>query len=203
MSAGRELDVVRLFRLGLGTRIFFGFGILVALLLAVATSGSYGLAVVGSELGKMDTIAGSLRRVQDITFQVEVIRRGLTRYRLDADEDSMHDVMDAEKQAVALLEEAAKLSVSQQKDALYKSIAYKLRSLTQKRERFMTLLHTAVQERKVLTTIGNTMMVKAAALADVAGASKSAADWVPGAAIRTAFLSTTASSSRFLASGRA
>src|SRR3954462_14074822 len=84
---------MRSLRFGLGMRIFVGFGILVAALAAIALSGSYGLAVVGGELRKMDTIAGSVRRVQEITFRLEVIRRSLTRYRFDADEEALKDVI--------------------------------------------------------------------------------------------------------------
>jgi hypothetical protein len=178
-------------------RIFVGFGILVAALAAIALSGSYGLSVVGGEIRKMDTIAGSLRRVQEITFRLEVIRRGLTRYRLDADEESLRDVIGAETRSVALLDEAASMATSPQKAALYNSVAYKLRSLSQQRAQFMTLLHTAVEERKVLATIDSAMMAQAIQLAD---ASKNPADWVPGSSVRTAFLTAELSSARFLAS---
>ncbi|MFL5282522.1 MAG: methyl-accepting chemotaxis protein [Rhodopila sp.] len=191
---------MRSLRFSLGMRIFFGFGILVAALVAIALSGSYGLSVVGGEIRNMDTIAGSMRRVQEITFRLEVIRRGLTRYRFDADEESLKDVISAEKRSVALLDEAAGMAASPQKAALYNSVAYKLRSLAQQRERFMTLLHTAVEERKVLKTIGETMMAQAIQLADAAGASKNPADWVPGSSVRTAFLTVEVAASRFLGS---
>src|SRR4051794_862980 len=191
---------MRSLRFGLGMRIFVGFGILVAVLVAIALSGSYGLSVVGGEIRKMDTIAGSLRRGQENTFRLEVIRRGLTRYRLDADEEALRDVIDAETRSVALLDEAAGMATSPQKAALYNSIAYKLRSLSQKRAQFMTLLHTAVEERKVLATIDSTMMAQAIQLADAAGASKNPADWVPGSSVRIAFLTAELSSARFLAS---
>ena len=191
---------MRLPNISLGFRIFFGFGVLVVLLLGIATAGGYGLSVVGGEIGKMDTIAGSLRRVQEITFHLEVIQRGLIRYRLSVEEDALRDVINAEGRSVQLLEEAAKMTTSAQKRALYNSVAYKLRSLAQKRERFMTLLHTAAAEREVLSTTSVTMMTDAARLSDAAGASKYAADWAAGAAVRIAFLMTEISSSRFLAS---
>src|SRR4051794_28199117 len=108
------VTVMRSLRFSLGMRIFFGFGILVAALVAIALSGSYGLSVVG-EIRNMDTIAGSMRRVQEITFRLEVIRRGLTRYRFDADEESLKDVISAEKRSVALLDEAAGMAASPQK----------------------------------------------------------------------------------------
>jgi hypothetical protein len=191
---------MRSFRSGLGMRIFFGFGVLVTLLLGIAMSGSYGLAVVGGELGKMDAIAGSLRRVQEITYRLEVIRRGLIHYRLDADAESLNDVIDAENRSVELLDEAAKITTSDQKRALYNSVAYKLRALAKNREQFMTLLHRTSEERKTLAVIGTAMMADANRLAEAAGASKSAADWVPGASVRIAFLTTDMSASRFLAS---
>jgi methyl-accepting chemotaxis protein len=181
-------------------RIFSGYGILVALLLGIALSGSYGLFVVGGEIGKMDAISGSLRRVQEVTYRLEVIRRGLTRYRLDADEDSLHDVVNAETRSVELLDQLAVGATSEQKSALYHSVASNLQRLAKKRGRFVTLLHAAVQEHKVLSGIGDTMTSAATNLADAAGASKNPADWVPGHAVRIAFLSAELASSRFLAS---
>jgi len=98
---------MRLLRVGLGMRIFSGFGILLCLLLGIALSASYGLFIVGGEVGKMDAIAGSLRRVQEITYRTEVIRRGLTRYRLDADENALRDVTNAETRSIELLDQLA------------------------------------------------------------------------------------------------
>ncbi len=191
---------MRSLRFGLGMRIFSGFGILVLLLLGIALSGSYGLFVVGGEVGKMDAIAGSLRRVQETTYRLEVVRRGLNRFRLDADEAALRDAINAETRAVELLEQLAAGATSDQKSALYHSVAANLRSLAKKRERFVTLLRAAVQERKVLSDIDDTMTVAATNLADAAGASKNPADWVPGHAVRIAFLSAELASSRFLAS---
>ena len=93
-------------RLRLRTRIFFGFGVLVALLLGVAAFGSYGLSVVGREIGRMNSIAGNVRRVEEIVTRLEVIRRGLTRYRIDADDASLREVGDAIAGASKLLADA-------------------------------------------------------------------------------------------------
>jgi methyl-accepting chemotaxis protein len=191
---------MRALRFGLGVRIFLGFGVLVVLLAAIAMSGSYGLSLVGGEIRKMDAMTGSLRRVQEITYRLEVIRRGLIRYRLDASDGALQDVIAAEERSVALLGEAASMATSAPKAALYNSVAYQLRSLTRKRERFITLIHSAVEERKVLADLASAMSGEAVHLADAAGASPKAADWVPGASVRIAFLSSELAGSRLLAS---
>ena len=92
------------------------------------------------------------------------------------------------------------MTTSSQKRTLHNSIAYKLRRLAQKRERFITLLYTAATEREVLSTTSATMMADTVRLLDAAGASKFAADWAAGTAVRMAFLMTEFSGLRFLAS---
>jgi hypothetical protein len=70
-------DGMRFGRFRLRTRIFLGFGMVIALLLGIAAYGSYGLSVVGDEIDKMDAVAGNANRLEELALRMEVIRRGL------------------------------------------------------------------------------------------------------------------------------
>src|ERR1700679_1648756 len=99
--------LLRLTRFRLRTRIFFGYGLLIALLLGIASFGSYGLSAVGEEIDIMDGIAGNANRLQELALKMEIIRRGLADYRIDGDANTLHEVNDAETRAVGLLKESA------------------------------------------------------------------------------------------------
>jgi hypothetical protein len=71
------------------TRIFIGFGALIALSLILAGFGVYQLSRVGSESSKMGALAGNVSRVLDATYRLEAIRRVENRLRLAVDESEM------------------------------------------------------------------------------------------------------------------
>ena len=61
---------MRLFRVSLRTRIFLGYGMLIALLLGIAAFGSYGLSTVGDEIDRMDAVAGNTNRAQELALRL-------------------------------------------------------------------------------------------------------------------------------------
>ena len=159
-----KLQTMRLSRFRLRTRIFLGFGLLIILLLGIAGFGSHGLSQVGQEIDRIDTITGNLRRAQEITFRLEVIRRGLTRYRIDADEPSLHEVIDAEQRVRALLDDLAKSTTSERRRLLYVRALESLQALSVKREQFVSLSGSAMAQAKALNGIGDNLQSELAAL---------------------------------------
>ncbi|MEA2737246.1 MAG: hypothetical protein QOH05_553, partial [Acetobacteraceae bacterium] len=194
-----QREAVMLFnRFRLRTRIFFGFGCLVALLLGVAAFGSFGLSIVGREIGRMDAISGNVRRVQEVTFRLETIRRGLTRYQIDADDQSLRDVNDAIARAGKELANAAQAAVSEQRRAMYNGIAEKLRATAAQSERFATLIGMGVVGRKQLLDIGAKLDVASTRLVETAEATAGGTGFTPSIAARGAVRSTMIASLRFL-----
>src|ERR1700679_3685003 len=104
--------LLRLTRFRLRTRIFFGYGLLIALLLGIAAFGSYGLSAVGEEIDIMDGIAGNANRLQELALKMEIIRRGLAEYRIDADAATLHEVSEAEARSATLLAQSAEYTLS-------------------------------------------------------------------------------------------
>jgi methyl-accepting chemotaxis protein len=181
----------------LRTRIYLGFGFLVALLLGIAAFGSYGLSTVGLEIGKMDATARNVRRVEEIVTRLEVVRRGLTRYRIDADDGAQHDVTAAIASAANLLTEAARTSLSEDRRKMYNGIADRLRTTSAQSDHFASLIGSGVAERKTLLETGTILDRAATHLAEAADADGIGTG--PAIAARGAVRSAEVASLRFLA----
>jgi methyl-accepting chemotaxis protein len=188
---------MRFLRFRLRTRIFLGFGFLIALLLGIAGYGSYGLSVVGDEIDKMDAISGNTNRGQELSLRLEIIRRGLASYRIDQDADTLHEVADAETRAGTLLKESAEYTLSDQRRAMFNDVAAKLSALRTARERFASQLAVGTAERDKAFAFGDTLRSVAAQNLDPAQDSVGGAN---ATAARVAVLAVEASGSRALSS---
>ena len=149
---------MRFLRFRLRTRIFLGFGVLIALLLGIAAFGSYGLSVVGEEIDKMDGIAGNANRLQELALRMEVIRRGLADYHIDADGELAERVRPTPKRVQpTLLKESAEYTLSEQRRAMFNGVAEKLRAFVGNQERFVALRGIGAAERDKLLAIAATL----------------------------------------------
>jgi methyl-accepting chemotaxis protein len=187
-------------RLRLRTRIYLGYGMLIALTLGIAAFGSYGLSAVGQEIGKMEALAGNVQRVQNIVLRLEVILRGLTRYHADADPDALRNVTDATARAATLLAEAVRLTPWEKHRAMYTSIAEKLRTTAAKGEHYATLTATGIAGRKTLLEMGVPLGLSAGQLAELAEAGGVATEAAAAVAVRATMRAVVGKSLSFLAS---
>jgi methyl-accepting chemotaxis protein len=187
-------------RFGLRTRIYLGYALLIALTLGIAAFGTYGLSAVGQEIGRMEVLAGNVQRVQNIVLRLEVILRGLTRYRADADPDALRDVTASTTRAATLLAEAARLTPSEQHRAMYNSIAEKLRATAANGEHYATLTATGIAGRKTLLASGVPLGSAAGQLAEIAEAGGAATEAAAAVAVRAAMRAVVGKSLSFLAS---
>ncbi len=187
-------------RFRLRTRIFLGFGLLIALLLGIAAFGSYGLSVVGEEIDKMDGIAGNANRLQDLALRMEVIQRGLAIYRVEADAASMSELTDSEKRAMTVLEESAQNTFSEQRRAMFNGVIAKLRSAMDQRARFASLIDTGLAERGKLLATGAKLRTGITTLMDAAAGTGNPTDAASATSARAALLAVEATGSGFLAS---
>jgi methyl-accepting chemotaxis protein len=187
---------MRFGRFRLRTRIFLGFGMLIALLLGIAAFGSYGLSLVGDEVDKMDAVAGNANRSEELALRMEVIRRGLANYRTDPDADLLNEVTEAEARVATLLAQSAEFTLSEQRRAMFKGVTDKLHILMDERARFASLVDTATAERAKLFGIGTILRSATTHLTDAAATGGNSADETAGRAV----LAAEATSLRFLAS---
>jgi methyl-accepting chemotaxis protein len=191
---------MKFIRLKLRWRIFLGYAVVIALLLGIGAYGSYGLSLVGEEIDKMDGIAGNANRLQELALRLEVIQRGLAGYRVDADENALHEVTEAETRAASLLEQSAQNTMSKQRRAIFNGVAEKLEASIANREHFASLRSTATAERGKLFALDDSLRQAVSQLAAAANESEDTADDAPANAAHAAVLAAETTSLRFLAS---
>jgi methyl-accepting chemotaxis protein len=191
---------LRLIRFRLRTRIFLGFGVLIALLLGIASFGSYGLSVVGEEIDKMDGIAGNMVRLQELALRMEVTRRSLADYHIDPSAESLKEATEAEARVATLLKEASELTLSEQRRAMFDGVSEKLRGLVVKQDRFVSGRDAAAAERTKLVEVEKRLNSAALRLADSVTASGDSADVASATAVRMALLTVEATTYRVFAS---
>jgi methyl-accepting chemotaxis protein len=184
----------------LRTRIFFGYGVLIALLLGIAAYGSYGLSIVGEEIDKMDGIAGNANRQQELALKMEVARRGLADYARQPNQDTMREVTDAETRADVLLKESAEFTLSEQRRAIFKGVSDKLHGLAEKQDRLAALQELALQERARMSALSDDLKTSEVRLVDAVTQDGAESDGAAATAVRLALRTVEATGLRFLTS---
>ena len=148
---------MRHIRLKVRTRIYLGFAVLVVLSLGIAAFGVYQLSGVSTNVGKMDLLATNTQRVLTITRQLEAIRRAETRYLFDATEASMKDARDNASAADALLTDAIKVVLTDERRKAYHAVQDTLRAHLTNLDQLGQLSTTWVAERARLFTGGDAL----------------------------------------------
>lgn len=162
---------MRLLRIRLRTRIFLGFGLLIALMLGIAGFGSYGLSTVGDEIDKLDGIAGNSNRLEELALRLDIVRRGLADYRAGAGDDVLPEVTEAEARALALLTASADYTLSAQRRAMFNGVADRLRAFAAARERFVGAAVAGTAGRAALLDAGTVLTGAADGVDDTDAAS--------------------------------
>jgi methyl-accepting chemotaxis protein len=189
---------MRFLQLKLRTRIYLGFGLLIALGLGMAGFGATGLSGVSDSMEKMNAISGNLVRVQEVSKQLEVLRRGATRYRVDADEASLTAIKEAEAKVAQDLTESARVTLSDDRRRLYNKVSETLRAALIEREAFVRAYQTGFAERTKLFATGDALTAATVRLVD-AGAGADAAVQGAAARVESAILLVRVANWRFLA----
>ena len=189
---------MRFLRLGLRSRLYLGFAVLVAFGLGMAGFGMLGLSHVTESVGAMDAISGNVVRVQDVAQNLEVIRRAANQYRADGDAASLNDMRQAEAQAAALLVDSAKATLSEQRRKLYNGVGETLRAAIGDREAFVRAYEAAFAERAKLFTGGDVLTAATARLVEATHAGTDA-EQLAAARVESAMLLVRVANWRFLA----
>jgi methyl-accepting chemotaxis protein len=186
-------------RLTVRTRIYLGFAVLVALGLGIAMFGVYQLSGVASSVDTMDALAGNSHRVLAVTRQLEAIRRAGTRYLTDASAEAMKDARQNASQADALLAEAARATLSEDRRRAYRAAQDALHANTTDLDRIEQLSTTWVAERGKLFAGGDTLTAAANKLIEAARAAQNQAMSDAAANVEAAVLLVRVANWRFMA----
>ena len=134
---------------------------LVALSLGIAVFGVQQLSGIGNNVGKMNALAGNTERVLKLTRDLEANRRAETRYLMDAQESSMKDAKQSASAANALLDEAARATLSEERRKIDPGVQDTLRAHGEKLDQFSQLTAAWVAERAKLFTGGDALTAAA------------------------------------------
>ena len=186
-------------RLKVRTRIYLGFGVLVALSLGLVGFGVYQLSGIGVQVGKMDALAGNTERVLVATRELEAIRRAETRYLLDAADSALKDARDNATESRALMVDAGQATLSEERRRRYRDVQDTLDAHTRLLEQFVQLTKTYAEERGKLFSGGDALTAAADKLVAAARASSDPAVAAAAAAVERGALLVRVANWRFMA----
>ena len=180
-----------------------GFGLLVALALALAGIGYSGLSTIGREIGNLNRISGNLVRVEDISRELEVIRRAATRYRTDPADAVLRELTEAEARAGALLIEVAGRTISEERRKIYNHVNDILRDVKAKLEAFATAAKASRAAHPVLIAAAEALDKDADRLVETALSGGTDVEQTLARKIETATMRTRIMNWQFLTTGDA
>lgn len=157
-------------KLKVSTRLYLGFAAVVLLGLGLAVFGIIQFATVQYQVDRLGRIAGNVQRVLKTAHDVEAIRRTEVRYRLDGSATAVQERSDSLAQAKALLTEAARLTLSDERRRMYNSINDALAAHDETFARLLQLSGTANDARARLFTGGDELTAAANRLVEAARA---------------------------------
>ncbi len=142
-------------RLRVRTRIYLGFGLLVALSLGVAGFGIYQISGVGSQARLMTDMSVNMRRVMTIARLVETVGDAETRYRTDPSPATLELQQSSRNQAGLLLKQSVAATASLAEGRSYRAILALLKDHDDVFNRYRQSASTAIDNRAALLSGGD------------------------------------------------
>ncbi|WP_063692008.1 HAMP domain-containing methyl-accepting chemotaxis protein [Bradyrhizobium stylosanthis] len=157
-------------RLGIRGRLYAGFSVLVGLGLVMAAVAVWNLWAVQDQMARLSTLSDNTARVQEISINLQALRRANLRYIYDADAPAFKEAAERETATVELLKAAAKSTVSEERLKIYNGLTSDIEKLKSLRERMGAAIDATTKGKATLLAGGdeltaNTSKVVAAATA--------------------------------------
>ncbi len=163
-----------LLRMRISGRLYAGFGALVLFGLGLAGFAVSQLWAVDSQVDKMMALNDNVVRVLTITADLQALRRAILRYAFDHDKASYEEADKRGASAIAVLQDAAKATLSEERRKTYGEVEQLVRELRAKRTELGEAEDKAVAGKAILFPVGDKMAADVAKLVDAAGASEHA-----------------------------
>ena len=167
---------MRFVHLKVRTRIYLGFAALAVLSLGIALFGAFQFSGVGTNVGRMDALAGNSQRVLRVTRQLEAIRRAETRYLFEPEESTLKEVRDNATGANGLLTDATNATLSEERRRTYRAVQDNLRAHGANLDQFAKLSTDWLANRVKLFSGGDALTAATDKLLAVARASTDQAE---------------------------
>jgi methyl-accepting chemotaxis protein len=108
------------------TRLYGGFFVVIALAVALAGTGTWGINQLGGHIASIETSNANVRRVLVTTNLLENMRRAQLRYMFDADPSAVTDMRVSDAKAKEVLGAAAAATLSADRLTIYRSISARI-----------------------------------------------------------------------------
>ena len=180
-------------------RIYSGFGLIVALGIAMAIYGVWTLSSIGANVTKLSSLSDNLVRVLTTSRSLETMRRATTRYATAPDPALAKEFADNQAKADELLKESAKATLSQERLRIYNAVSDELAQHRGVFDQLVKSATTAEENRQKLFTGGDELTAATTKLVDAARASGNAAEASRAIDVNTAVLLVRVANWRFLA----
>jgi methyl-accepting chemotaxis protein len=158
-------------KLKIRTRIYSGYGAIVALGLGIGGFSVFQLSTVTHQVRTMGALSANVSRIAWATVDLEAIRRAEARYRLDGHEGSLNELKDRESQARTLLTEAARTTLSEDQRRDYNRVLEALQIHSDTVDQYVQMTKTVAIERAKLLTGGDELTAASSRLLAAAAAS--------------------------------
>ena len=146
-----------LFDLRIRGRLYGGFGALVLFCAALAGFAVWQLGAIHEQSAAMKLQSSNAIRAGEIATELQAVRRALLRYLFDQDEASFAESEKRLSKATDLVEEAIKVTISEERRAAYREVSKDLAELTKKRAALGDVVKQMLAGRKLLFTDGDKM----------------------------------------------
>jgi methyl-accepting chemotaxis protein len=186
-------------RLKIRTRLYCGFGALVAIGLGVAAFGVYQLSNVRAQVALLHYKSGNLAIRLETSGDLEAVRRAQLRFRLDGDKASALEVKDIEARVQTRLTEAVRVTSSDERRRAYGGVKELLLAYDAVFDRFVQLTKAADEARAKLFTGGDALTAAIGKVIEAAAASEGKDDDVASAALNADVLLVRVANWRFMA----
>ena len=186
-------------RFRIKSRIYTGFGALIVIGLFVAGFGAWQLTNIGGKVDNLSAISENASRNLQVSVLAQKARRDSLRYKTLWDDSAAKDFTDAQKQAVDLLAEAAKATLSEDRRKLYGEVSALFTGVSQDFDKLVQLVAKMKADRAKLFTGGDQVAAAAAALIEAARATGDQTLGARAGDVETAVLLVRVANWRFLA----
>jgi hypothetical protein len=112
--------------------VYRGFGVLVALALALACFAVWELSSIETGIQKFSAVNDNTIRALEVSKRIETILRSNLRYTIDADEQAAEDAETAEASAIELLKAASAATISEERRTIHNGLQPEVDSLRAK-----------------------------------------------------------------------
>jgi methyl-accepting chemotaxis protein len=180
-------------------RLYAGFGVLVLFSIGLAAFAVTELGTIGGDVGRSAALTGNTVRVLNATRLFESMRRDALRSATTWDNSGVKEFGESSTQVIALLNAAAKATLSEERRRTYLGLEPKTEALASSFDHLAKLAASATSDRKTLFTVGDDVSVATAALVKAARAGSDAQILSAAQSMESTVLSVRVANWRFLA----